>query len=102
VSPPEFTVRLLPVAEDDLDEILAFIAADNLTAALNLADRIEKQLAELSNFPNLGRIPQESDLARAGYRYLITKDYLVFYTIEKRTVFVHRILHGARDYIGLL
>jgi toxin ParE1/3/4 len=102
VSPPEFTVRLLPVAEDDLDEILVFIAADNLTAALGLAERIEKRLAELSSFPRIGRVPHERELARAGYRYLVIDDFLVFYTIEKRTVFVHRILHGARDYKGLL
>lgn len=102
MSPPEFTVRLLPVAEDDLDEILVFIAADSLTAALSLAEKIEKRLAELSRFPKMGRVPNESELARAGYRYLVIDDYLVFYTIEKRTVFVHRILHGARDYMGLL
>lgn len=83
-------------------KLLVFIAADNLAAALSLAERIEKRLAELSNFPKLGRVPRDNELAAAGYRYLIIDEYLVFYTIEKRTIFVHRILHGARDYKGLL
>jgi toxin ParE1/3/4 len=37
-----------------------------------------------------------------GYRYLIVADYLVFYTFEEQTVLVHRIIHGARDYLRLL
>ncbi|MBL7995484.1 type II toxin-antitoxin system RelE/ParE family toxin, partial [bacterium] len=38
----------------------------------------------------------------AGYRYLIVDNYLIFYTIEEETIFVHRIIHGARDYRRLL
>ena len=98
----KYTVRLLPVAEEDLDEIVAYVALDNLEAALKLAERIESDLATLSSFPELGRIPRDSDLREVGYRYLIVVNYLVFYTVEKRTVIVHRILHGARDYKDLL
>ncbi len=98
----KFVVRLLPIAEDDLDEIIAYIALDSLTAALKLADRIESDLASLASFPELGRIPRDPDVREAGYRYLIVGNYLIFYTVEKRTVLVHRILHGARDYRELL
>lgn len=96
------TVRLLPIAEEDLDEIIGHVASDNLKAAVKLADRIESDLATLSGFPELGRIPRDGDLREAGYRYLVIADYLVFYSIEKRTIIVHRILHGARDYKDLL
>ncbi len=41
-------------------------------------------------------------LARMGYRHLIVENYLIFYEIENRTIFVHRILDGARDYLSLL
>ena len=95
-------VRLLPVAEEDLDEIVGYVALDNLQAALKLADRIEADLERLSSFPMLGRIPRDRDLREAGYRYLIIGDYLVFYSVEGRTVFVHRILPGRRDYRELL
>ncbi len=98
----KYTVRPLPVAEEDLDEIVAYVALDNLEAALKLAERIESDLAMLSTSPELGRIPRDSDLRETGYRYLIVVNYLVFYTVEKRTVIVHRILHGARDYKDLL
>ena len=97
-----YQVRLLPVAEEDLDEIVAYVALDNLQAASKLADRIETRLGSLSSFPRLGRIPRDSDLRDAGYRYLIIGDYLAFFTVEKHTVIVHRILHGTRDYRELL
>jgi toxin ParE1/3/4 len=98
----KYIVRLLPVAEEDVDEIVAHVALDNIKAASKLADRIESDLAMLSSLPELGRIPRDSDLREAGYRYLLVADYLVFYTIEKRTIIVHRILHGRRDYKELL
>ena len=33
---------------------------------------------------------------------LIVLDYLIFYKIEGTTIFVYRILHGARNYKSLL
>jgi len=95
-------VRLLPIAEEDLDEIVTYVALDDVQAALKLADRIEADLEKLSSFPKLGRIPRDGDLRGAGYRYLIIGDYLAFYTVEGRTVLVQRILPGQRDYKELL
>ena len=95
-------VRLLPVAEEDLDEIVGYIALDDVEAASKVADLIEASLERLSSFPKLGRVPRDSDLREAGYRYVVIEEWLAFYTMEKRTVFVHRILHGRRDHRELL
>ncbi len=102
MSKNNFSIRLLSIAEEDLTEIISFIAADNTKAASNLADKIEKNLELLSDNPLLGKSPSDSDLKLFGYRYLIIEDYLIFYTIEKRTVLIHRIFHGARNYRSLL
>ena len=99
---PERAVRLLRVAEDDLVEIVTYVAADRPSAAQALATKIEKNLQLLARNPHLGRIPEEEDLVKAGYRYLVVENYLIFYTIEERTIYVHRILHGARDYLRLI
>ena len=102
MSKSNFSVRLLSIAEEDFTEIISFIAADNVNAASNLADKIEKNLELLSDNPLLGKPPSDSDLKLLGYRYLIIENYLIFYTIEQRTIFIHRILHGARNYKSLL
>jgi len=101
VSRLEFDVRLLRIAEDDLTEIVTYIAADRPTSAEAVVVKIERNLALLSKNPRLGPIPKEEDLARLGYRYLVVDNHLIFYTIEEETIYVHRILHGARDYVRL-
>lgn len=98
----KYQVRLLGIAEEDFTEIISFIAADNPNAANLIANKIEKNLELLSENPNLGRIPREEEIKNLGYRYLIVQNYLIFYTIEERTIFIHRILHGARNYKTLL
>lgn len=98
----KYQVRLLGIAEEDLTEIISFIAADNPTAADAVANKIEKNLELLSENSNLGRIPREEEIRTLGYRYLIVQDYLIFYTIEEKIIFIHRILHGARNYRSLL
>ena len=98
----EYTVRLLRAAEDDLNEIVTYIAVDNRSAAELITVRIENNLAYLASHPYLGKIPNEEELARLGYRFLVVQDYLIFYTIEGNTVWVHRILQGARDYLHLI
>jgi len=98
----KFQIRLLKIAEEDFTEIIKFIADDNPTAAEAIATKIEKNLELLSDNPNLGRIPRDEEIRNLGYRYLIVQNYIVFYTIEKRTILIHRILHGARNYKSLL
>lgn len=98
----KYQVRLLGIAEEDLTEIISFIATDNPTAADAVANKIEKNLELLSENSNLGRIPREEEIRTLGYRYLIVQDYLIFYTIEEKIIFIHRILHGARNYRSLL
>jgi toxin ParE1/3/4 len=102
VSRSKYSVRLLRTAENDFSDIVSYIAADQPSAARVLAARIEKSLLHLSRNPRMGRIPDEADLARLGYRYLVIENYLVFYVVEGRSIQVHRILHGARHYLDLL
>jgi toxin ParE1/3/4 len=101
VNKSKFTVRLLRAAENDLAEILEYIAADNPRAAEETLAHIEKDLQLLAQQPNLGRIPSNEDLLRMGFRFLVVLDSLIFYTLEEKTLLVHRIIHGARDFTRL-
>ena len=98
----KYQVRFLKIAEEDFLEIISYIAADNIAAAENLARKIEKNLELLASNPKLGRIPREEETRNLGYRYLIVNNYIIFYTVEDKTILIHRILHGARNYKTLL
>lgn len=98
----KYQIRLLRIAEEDFNEIISFIADDNPNAANSIANKIEKNIELLSENPKLGRIPRDEDIKNLGYRYIIVQNYIVFYNIEERTILIHRILHGARNYRPLL
>lgn len=97
-----YTLRLLNAAEEDLTEIVTYIAAENPTAAMQMAAKIEKNISLLADNPYLGRIPEDEELVRLGYRFLVVRNYLIFYTVEEHTIFIYRIIHGARDYLQIL
>ena len=96
------TIRLLAAAERDFADIIDYVLAENPLAAMDLAERIEKNLLNLQANPQLGRIPDDEKLLRMGYRYLIVLDFLIFYKIEERTILIYRIIDGARNYKDLL
>lgn len=98
----KYAVRFLSIAERDFEEIVMVVAADNVPAAVALADRIEKAIQQLARYPYSGKIPNDERLAAMGYRMLIIENYLVFYKIQGRTVLIYRILHGTRDLPRLL
>jgi len=98
----KYQIRLLKIAEEDFTEIVTFIAAENPIAAIAIADKIEENLELLSENPLLGRIPRDEEIRSLGYRYLIVKNYIVFYTIEKQVILIHRILHSAINYKSFL
>ena len=98
----KYPIRLLRIAEEDFTEIIKFIADDNPIAAEAIATKIGKNLELLSDNLHLGRMPRDEEIKNLGYRYIIVQNYIIFYTIEERTILVHRILHGARNYKALL
>jgi plasmid stabilization system protein ParE len=47
-------VKILPIAEQDLSELIEFIAFDKPAAAESLLSRIEKNMASLAENPLIG------------------------------------------------
>lgn len=98
----KYRIRYLPAAEQDLADILGFVSSDNEKAAWALLDKFQRRISHLSHHPYLGRVPEERDLVKLGYRFLIVDDYVVAYIVESKTVTVDRVIHGARDYRRVL
>jgi len=101
VSNAQYEIRLLRLAEEDLTEIISYVAADRPIAAEKLLGRFNIKLAALATSPQVGHLPHEVSLKQLGYRYLVLDSYLIFYVIDGHMIYVHRIIHGARDYKNL-
>ena len=88
-------------AKSDLRDIAVDLA--DLSKDKNLAIRFVGDLQEktriLEQFPESGAIPGDRVLKSSGYRFLIYKDYLLFYLYEKEanTAYIMAIFNGKRD-----
>jgi toxin ParE1/3/4 len=102
MSEQKYKVQLLRLAEEDINEIVLYVAADDQNAALGLVNKFNKHISLLENTPLMGAAPHEASLKQSGYRYIVVDNYLIFYVVEDYTIYIHRIVHGARDYSHLL
>jgi len=93
----KYSLRYLPVAEEDLISILDWIAKDSPARALKFIDKLENKIGKLEQFPMMGRIPRHLKLRQYGYRVLIVEEYFVFYVVRKNKVEVHRVIRTSRD-----
>jgi toxin ParE1/3/4 len=93
-----FTVAL--EALGDLDEIHAYISADNPDAADQVLEAAFATFEALGKMPGMGR--------RRAFRHSELRDlrsftvegfrnYLIFYRLESNGVEIVRVLHGGRD-----
>lgn len=99
--PQKTKIIYAPVAVDDMDEIFSYISKDNIAAAEILLEKINTGISGLSEFPNMGSVLSDEDytLVNSAYRFIVIQPYLVFYRVIDRTIIIHRILHGRRDYL---
>ena len=97
-----YKIKIFPTAKQDLEEVIGYLNTRSPDAASKYYDLLVEEISSLSKMPE--RCPKPKDLALAvkGYRYLIVKNYLVFYVIIGDTVQIRRILYARRDYRVLL
>ena len=85
-----------PLAGEQVDEVLAYIAADDRAAALAWLEQLLERVASLARFPDSGRIVPE--LQRDDIRELIIGSYRVIYRRTADVVEIATIQHGARQF----
>jgi toxin ParE1/3/4 len=87
-------IILAPEAEQDLDEIVAYIAKDNPAAAEKFGIHLIERIELLKSFPRLGRVVR----GRRGERVLVEESILIFYRLDAGAgvIEIKRFWHGAR------
>jgi toxin ParE1/3/4 len=87
-------VLFTPSARGQFLAALAYIRADNPSAALALRERAGESLARLRQFPESGRIvPEFPDLP---FREVVVSPYRFFYRVKGDTAWVVAVWHGAQ------
>jgi toxin ParE1/3/4 len=85
----------LPTANQDFEDIVDYIAADNPIAAIEQGDEIEEQICLLTSYPKIGRPGRVK-----GTRELVIvrTPYIAAYRIKGKTIQILRVLHGAQQW----
>jgi len=101
-----YQVLFTVTAKQDLREIALNIAdvSQNIDIAVNFVNEMQKKCDQLIDFPESGALPNDRVLRSLGYRFLIYKDYLMFYTVdhERETVYIQAAFNAKRDYTRVL
>ena len=97
-----YEVLIFPTAKQDLADIVRYLNTLSPDAAFRYYDELVERISSLSQFPERCPRPRDLALTAKGYRYLIVRDYLVFFVVSGSTVQIRRIIYGKRDYSSLL
>jgi plasmid stabilization system protein ParE len=91
------------VAENDLKEIIEYIATDNPTNALITLKKIKQKASSLYTLPERGRIvPELKDQGILLYRELIVPPWKIIYRISEMKVYVLSVLDARQNVEDIL
>lgn len=101
-----YDVRITEPAEEDLRDIFRYISRVLLEPqiAQKTIATLKKSILALSDMPQGRPLVADDRLSSMGYRKLIVKNYIVFFTVDEREkmVYVERVLYGRRDWVCIL
>jgi len=91
-----FKVILTPQSQDDLREIVSFIARNNPQRARSFGNELIDRALTLGELPERGRVVPE--ISEPSVREIVHRPYRIIYEIfpEQNAVYVLRFWHGAR------
>lgn len=84
-----------PLAQADLIAIVDYLLKLNPIAAIEIEQRITEAIAQLAEFPGLGR---PGRVARTRELVITDAPYIAAYRAQREQVEILRVLHGARKW----
>ncbi len=100
MSEKQYELRILPLFEEDLNEIVDYITyrLRNPIAAENLVDAVEAAIYE--RLPYAESFEQYHSTRERQYPYyrIHVKNFIVFYVVIGNVMEVRRILYGRRNW----
>jgi plasmid stabilization system protein ParE len=94
--PVKFQVRITRTAQEDIEEIWNFVAQDDPIESEKFLLQLEDQVKTLEYFPERCPLIPENEILHTRYRHLLYGNYRTVFRISGKTVYVLRIVHGAR------
>ena len=91
-------IEISPIAEEDMQACFDYICErlHNPLAALDMIDEIERMYGLLEDNPYMG----EEHITEGGrpYRFVLVKNYMMFYVVQGDVILISRFLYGPSNY----
>lgn len=97
-----YKIKIYTSAQQDLRDIVAYLNTLAPDSALEYYDLIIQKIASLAELPERCPHPRDLALKAKGYRYLLVKNYYVFFIVKGDTIQIRRILYAKRNYSSIL
>jgi len=101
-----YQVKFTDTAKEDLRNIAIYIAeqSKNKTLAVNFVNELREKTKILESFPEIGSLPNDNVMKSMGYRFLVHKEYLIFYYYDAKqeTSYILAVFHSRRDYTRVM
>ncbi|MBU0680390.1 MAG: type II toxin-antitoxin system RelE/ParE family toxin [Proteobacteria bacterium] len=94
--PKKFKIHLTRNAQNDLEHIFFYIASDNLNNAKKFILELEEKIYSLDTSPKRCAYIPENIFFGTNYRHLIHKNYRAICKINNNSVYILRVVHGAK------
>ncbi|MCI8412987.1 MAG: type II toxin-antitoxin system RelE/ParE family toxin [Clostridia bacterium] len=98
----KYAIKITDTAKGHLRDIAVYIAEQSKEkeVAKKFVGELVAECDMLETFPNGGANPDDRLLVSMGYKFLIHKDFLLFYTVDETAcaVYVQAIFNAKKDY----
>ncbi len=99
----QYKVNWARIAEDDLRNIILYIAEDSPTNARLVFERIKEKASSLNSLPERGRIvPELQDQGIFLYRELIISPWRMIYRFSEKKIYVLSVLDTRQNVEDIL
>jgi len=92
----KYKVNISFNAQKDLEHIFFYIAQDSINNAKNFILELENKIYSLYAMPERFPLIPENVFFDTNYRHIIHKKYRVIYKISGNSIYILRVMHGAK------
>ena len=100
----KYQLNISPLAWSDINGISEYISNDlkNSQVVKNILEGLLESISNLKNFPESNPRLFVAGNIDSGYRYSLYKNYMCFYRICEKKIFVDRVLYAKSNYLSIL
>ena len=92
----KFKVYITNCAQNDIEHIFFYIAADSTNNAKKFILELEKKIFSLDKLPERFAYIPENHYFGTEYRHITHKNYRIIYKIEGSSVYILRVIHSSK------